>query len=339
TPESLAAKDHISPQPLTPGMFGYSLFRPTSNQGFFYDILDECNNFGVSIEGLHTETGPGVYEAALAYSPAVKMADMATLFKLAVKQIGILRYNVMPTFMAKPNHRLPGCSGHLHFSLKHMDTGKNAFTKIVNDETKQDSAQEVNEISENEWEDTKNMSETMKYFVAGVLTGLPSIMPLLAPTVNSYKRLVENYWAPVNVSWGFENRTAAIRVIAPPTSSPSATRIELRVPGADINAYLAIAATLASGLYGIENQLQIPIPPVSYARSQMGDKPLRQNEGNRLAKTLQEATLTMMEKDSIARKVLGDRFVDHFGKSRLHEWRLWETSVTNWELKRYFETV
>lgn len=128
--------------------------------------------------------GPGVYEAALAYSAALKMADMATLFKLAVKQIGILRYKVMPTFMAKPNHNLPGCSGHLHFSLKHMDTGKNAFTKIVNDQTKPDPAQKFNEILENEWEDTKNVSETMKYFIAGVLTGLPSIMPLLAPTVN-----------------------------------------------------------------------------------------------------------------------------------------------------------
>jgi len=111
------------------------------------------------------------------------------------------------------------------------------------------------------------------------------------------------------------------------------------VPGADINPYLAIAATLASGLYGIENQLQIPVPPVSYAKNQKAEKSLSQHEGNRLSKTLQEATLIMMEKDSIARKVLGDRFVDHFGKSRLHEWRLWETSVTNWEIKRYFETV
>src|SRR4051794_18105991 len=81
--------------------------------------------------------------------------------------------------------------------------------------------------------------------------------------MNSYKRLVENYWAPVNVSWGLENRTAALRLITPPISSPSSTRIELRVPGADINPYFAIAATLACGLYGIKNKLSIPIPPES----------------------------------------------------------------------------
>ena len=155
---------------------------------------------------------------------------------------------------------------------------------------------------------------------------------------------MENYWAPVNVSWGLENRTAAIRVISPPTSSASATRIEMRVSGADINPYFAISATLACGLYGIENKLPIPIPPLSYITNITREEKMKlltqnQEQEKRLAKSLQEATLTMMAKDSIARKVLGDRFVDHFGKSRLHEWKLWETSVTNWEIKRYIETV
>ncbi|CAJ0877893.1 5288_t:CDS:2 [Entrophospora sp. SA101] len=171
------------------------------------------------------------------------------------------------------------------------------------------------------------MSDEMKYFLAGVLIGLP----------------IENYWAPINVSWGLENRTAAVRVITPPISSPSSTRIELRVPGADINPYFAIAATLACGLYGIKNKLPIPIPPESdLSTTNKVDGKAVDGEilrSRKLARSLKEATDKMMEKNSIARKVLGDEFVDHFGKTRLHEWRLWENSVTNWETKRYFELV
>ncbi|RIA97066.1 hypothetical protein C1645_796056 [Glomus cerebriforme] len=345
TPETMAAKQYDSPIPLTQGMFGYSLLRPTSNQTFFYDIFDELKAFGVNLEGLHTETGPGVYEAALAYSPAMDMADSATLFKLGTKQIGLLRHGIMSCFMAKPHVDLPGCSGHLHFSLKDIKTGENVFAKNDSDVECKDEFVENGSSNSKEWKDTKAMSDTMKHFLAGILVGLPSIMPLLAPTVNSYKRLVENYWAPINVSWGLENRTAAIRVISPPTSSASATRIELRVTGADINSYFAISATLACGLYGIENKLPILMPPLSHITNKAVITPeekmniLTQHQEKRLAKTLQEATLAMMAKDSIARKVLGDRFVDHFGKTRLHEWKLWETNVTNWEIKRYFEPV
>ncbi|PKY19332.1 glutamine synthetase/guanido kinase [Rhizophagus irregularis] len=344
TPETMAAKQYNSPVPLTQGMFGYSLLRPTSNQNFFYDIFDELKSFNVNLEALHTETGPGVYEAALAYSPAMDMADSATLFKLAIKQIGILRHGIMSCFMAKPHADLPGCSGHLHFSLKSIETGENIFAKKDSSVECKNSFAENGSSNPKEWKDTKFMSDTMKHFLAGILVGLPSIMPFLAPTVNSYKRLVENYWAPINVSWGLENRTAAIRVISPPTSSASATRIEMRVSGADINPYLAISATLACGLYGIENKLPILMPPLSHVNKEIFTPEekmnlLAQHQEKRLAKNLQEATHTMMAKDSIARKVLGDRFVDHFGKTRLHEWKLWETTVTNWEIKRYFETV
>ncbi|CAI2166810.1 8834_t:CDS:2 [Funneliformis geosporum] len=339
TPETIAAKQHHLPEPLTQGMFGYSLIRPTSNQNYFYDLFDKMKEFGVDLEGLHTETGPGVYEAALSYSQAMDMADSATLFKLATKQIGILR-GVMPCFMAKPHNDLPGCSGHVHFSLKYKNTEENAFAKKYSEVD--DLVENGSNLSDKEWKDTKAMSDLMKQFLAGILVGLPSIMPLLAPNVNSYKRLVENYWAPVSVSWGLENRTAAIRIISPPTSSASATRIELRVPGADINPYFTIAATLACGLYGIENKLPVPIPPLSYINNKVGisqEDKMNLFAQNQLSKSLKEATLVMMAKDSIARKVLGDKFIDHFGKSRLHEWKLWETTVTNWETKRYFETV
>ena len=124
--------------------------------------------------------GPGVYEAAISYSTAMKMADSAVLFKLATKQIGILKHGIMPCFMAKPYDNLPGCSGHLHFSLLDIKKNKNIFAKGYDpDDYKQDKENE-----KLEWKDTKEMSNVMKHFLAGVLIGLPSIMPMLAPTIN-----------------------------------------------------------------------------------------------------------------------------------------------------------
>ena len=149
--------------------------------------------------------------------------------------------------------------------------------------------------------------------------------------LTSYKRLVENYWAPVTVSYGFENRTAALRIIAPPTCPPKNTRIEVRVPGNDVNPYLAISAILASGIYGVKHKLEPRIPPAEGNVVSQG--------GTRLARDLREATETMMAKDSFARQVLGDAIVDHFGATRMHEWKQWETAVTDWELRRYMETV
>ncbi|KAG0050042.1 hypothetical protein BGZ90_007160, partial [Linnemannia elongata] len=107
TPESLASKGHHEPEALTPGMFGYSLLRPSLNQEYFYNVFDECRDFGVNIESFHTETGPGVFEAALSYDNATRMADMANLFKLSVKQLG-MKQGIMPTFMAKPYSDQPG---------------------------------------------------------------------------------------------------------------------------------------------------------------------------------------------------------------------------------------
>ncbi|KAG0329494.1 hypothetical protein BG000_012084, partial [Podila horticola] len=124
TPDTLATKGHTAPQALTPGMFGYSLLRPTLHQDYFYGIFDQCKEFGVNIESFHTETGPGVYEAALSYDTATRMADMANLFKLSVKQLGI-KQGIMPTFMAKPYGDQPGCSGHIHFSIRDLATKTN----------------------------------------------------------------------------------------------------------------------------------------------------------------------------------------------------------------------
>lgn len=164
TIENLTSKGYQSPTPLTLGMCGYSLLRPLENQEFYYNTFDWLKQFNVDIESWHTETGPGVFEAAVSYNKAVEMGDRGTLFKTSVKQIA-KKYGIMASFMAKPYSDLPGCSGHMHFSLKNKE-GENVFA--------------VGEKSEK----YPNMTKMMVWFVAGVLKGLPSIMAILAPTIN-----------------------------------------------------------------------------------------------------------------------------------------------------------
>ncbi|KAB8073495.1 hypothetical protein BDV29DRAFT_135326 [Aspergillus leporis] len=305
---------------LTEGMFGYSLTRPVHNQDYYYGVFDACESFKCEIEGWHTESGPGVFEAALQFGEAKEMADKAGLFKYVVKSIGT-KHGITPTFMAKPRQGLPGNSGHMHISLVTSD-GKNAFLRDTPDPSPP-------------YPDVAHLSDLGRHFLAGVLTGLPDIMPMFAPTVNSYKRLVENFWAPVTVSWGLEHRAASIRLITPPTASPKGTRLEVRVPGADANPHYAMAAIVALGWRGVEKKLEIPVPPLSKGEDMGGGS----DQGVRLAKTLKEAVATFTRKDSVAREVFGDAFVNHFGGTREHEVRLWEEAVTDWEVRRYIETV
>ncbi|KAK3331220.1 glutamine synthetase [Apodospora peruviana] len=312
TPQSLPS--------LTEGMFGYSLTRPVHNKDYFYDIFNTCEKFDCNIEGWHTETGPGVFEAALEFNESKEMADRAALFKYTVKSVAT-KYGIQPCFMAKPKHGLPGNSGHMHFSLVDKD-GKNLLFR--------------EEVDPNpEYPDIVNLSDLGRHFLAGLLEGLPDVMPMVAPTINSYKRLVENFWAPVTVSWGLEHRAASIRLIAPPTAKPSATRFEIRVPGADANPYFVMAAILALGWRGVEKKLKIPVPPLGVGEDVGGDSDM----GVRLAKSLREATDRFTRTGSIAREVFGDEFVEHFGGTREHEIRLWDEAVTDWEMKRYIETV
>ena len=258
--------------PLTEGMFGYSITRPTLNKEYYYDVFDTCAKFKCDLEGWHTESGPGVYEAALEFGQISEMADRASLFKYAVKSVAN-KYGITPSFMAKPKHGLPGCSGHTHVSVVDKD-GKNLFVRETKDETPK-------------YPDIAHLSDLGRHFLAGLLEGLPDVMPLLAPNVNSYKRLVENFWAPVTVSWG------------------------------------------------VEKKLEIPVPPLGKGQ----DVGSSDDQGERLAKNLKEATDRFMRKGSIAREVFGDDFVEHYGGSRIHEIRLWDEAVTDWEMKRYLETV
>ncbi|KIJ69333.1 hypothetical protein HYDPIDRAFT_24177 [Hydnomerulius pinastri MD-312] len=342
SPETAAQKKFTQLQPLTPGMHGYSLLRTQLNQNYFNDLFDESLKFQIDIEGHHTETGPGVLETALAYTSALRMADNAVLFKFLAKSIG-MKHEVMPSFMAKPWGNLPGCSGHTHVSLKDA-SGNNIFA-CSNPKGRPDAA----------FEDTKFLSLIGEQFLAGLLDGLPDVMPLLVPTINGYKRLVggEAFWAPNAVTYGYDSRAASVRIISPPSCPPAATRFEVRVPGADMNPYFAISAIFQLGLRGIEKKMKLTIPPISTFQND----PARKKEASivpllaicphltesmsiqvvMLPSSLEEATGRMMRPGGVAREVFGDEFVDHYGGTREHEVHLWNQAVTNWEVERYLE--
>jgi len=297
-------KKGIDPTPLTPGMFGYSLLRMNQNREFFNAIQEEMQQFGVPIEGLHTETGPGVYEAAIAFSDALTQADRAILFKTGTKEIGA-RFGIMPSFMAKWNAALPGCSGHIHQSLS--DGKKNLFADAKG---------------------RHGMSKVFESYLAGQVAHLMEFAPMFWPTINSYKRLVDGFWAPVKPTWGIDNRTASFRVIS---GSPKSTRLETRCPGADVNPYLAMAAVIAAGLDGVEKGMKLTAPAIHGTNGGAENIP-------RAPRTLIETTRNFQQ-SKVARDWLGDTFVDHFAATREWEWRQWLDGVTDWELKRYFEII
>ena len=304
TPQSWAAKNGVGPETITPGMFGYSLLRVNQNREFFNGLMDEMLAFNVPIEGLHTETGPGVYEAAIGFSEALEQADRAILFKTGAKEIGA-RFGIMPSFMAKWSAQYPGCSGHIHQSLS--DGKANQFF---------------------DGKSPRKMSKLFESYLAGQVACLMEFAPMFWPTINSYKRLVDGFWAPVKPTWGIDNRTASFRVIA---GSQKATRLETRCPGADVNPYLAMAAVIAAGLYGVEKGLKLTAPPITGTNEGAENIP-------RAPRTLIETTRNFSN-SKIARDFLGDTFVEHFAATREWEWRQWLDGVTDWELKRYFEII
>lgn len=304
TPQTTREKDYRNLTPLSPGMFGYSVLRTTLNNPFFQDLFQQLTQYGVPIEGLHTETGPGVLEAAIRHSEGLEAGDRAVLFKTGVKEIAY-RHGVMATFMAKISEQLPGCGGHVHQSL--WKKSSNVFFDA---------------------RDRNGMSEVLGQYIAGQLHCLPYILPMFAPTVNSYKRLVEGAWAPTTLTWAVDNRTVALRAI---TGGSKSSRLETRVIGADANPYLAIAAALASGLYGIRKKLRLKQPATK------GNGYTDFSNGT-LPGTLEAATRQMRE-SSIAAELFGETFTDHFLRTREWEWRQHLKAVTDWEFRRYFEII
>ena len=306
TPQTANDKQFKNLTPLTPGMFGYSILRSSLENTYFSDLFESLKKFNVPLEGIHTETGPGTYEAAISYSEVLEAADRALLFKTAVKEIAY-KHGIIATFMAKINENLPGCGGHVHQSLWDRSGKKNLF---------------YNE------KDKMKMSDVAKSYVAGQLHCLPYILPMFAPTVNSYKRLVEGAWAPTTLTWSSDNRTVALRILA---NSSKSCRLETRVIGSDVNPYLAMAGCLAAGLYGIKNKLKLKQPAT------VGNGYKDYSNGT-LPSTLIEAT-QKMKTSKLAKELFGEIFVEHFTQTREWEWRQHLKAVTDWEYRRYFEII
>lgn len=307
TPQSVREKGYQNLEPVTPGMFGYSVLRNSVHAEFYHDLLETMEVFDCPIEGLHTETGPGVLEAAIRHAPGLEAADRAALFKTFTK-VFAQQNGLMATFMAKWSNDYPGQSGHLHVSLNDLSTGTNAFYDP---------------------DGPHQMSGTMRHFLAGQVRYLPELLALVCSTINSYRRLVPGLWAPTTSTWGVENRTTAIRVIP---GGPKGQRCEYRVAPADANPYLAAAAALASGLRGIEERLELPpaIEGNAYTDPAAAERPL--------PATLSESA-TALRQSALAREAFGSAFVEHYAATRDWEVRQFRQSVSDWDRARYFEII
>lgn len=307
TPDSIREKGFRGLQPITPGYFGYSVLRNSVHAEMYQDLLELCEVMDFPLEGLHTETGPGVLEAAITVDEAGSAADKANLFKSFVK-VWAQRRDMMATFMAKWSNDYPGQSGHIHVSLQRIDSGENVFF----DESK-----------------SANMSDLQRQFLAGQQAFMPELCAMYAQTVNAYSRMVPGFWAPTDATWGIENRTTALRVI---TGSESSQRVEFRLGSADANPYIALAAALGSGLMGIEQKLE-PEPQVTgNAYEQSFPRHLA------LPGTLDEA-VDRLAGSTLARSLFGDAFVNHYAGTRTWECREYRKHISDWELQRYFEII
>ncbi|WP_444889525.1 glutamine synthetase family protein [Microbulbifer sp. ANSA002] len=307
TPESVREKGFRNLKPFTPDWFGYSMLRNSVHAELYREILEmgECMDF--PLEGLHTETGPGVLEAAIAVDRVEAAGDKAALFKTFMKVLA-QRMGLMATFMSRWSSDLPGQSGHIHLSLRDLNNGNAAFF---------DGSQ------------PQGISETMRYFIAGQQRLMPEFLALFAPTINSYRRLVPGFWAPTGANWGVENRTTALRAIP---GGEKSQRVEYRLGAADANPYLALAAALGSGLYGIMQQWQPSTPIEGNAYT------LTQEAQQALPTTLWDATQRLKNSET-AHELFGSEFIEHFAASREWEEREYRRHVTDWELDRYFEII
>jgi len=306
TSHSVREKNYRNLKPITPGYFGYSVLRSSVLAEFYRDLLQLCETMDMSLEGLHTETGSGVLEAAIGVDLSLAAADKAALFKTFTKALA-QRRGWMATFMAKWSRDWPGQSGHLHLSLKDRN-GKGAF---------------------HDPNAPHFMSATMRHFLAGQQLLMPQLLAMISPTVNSYTRLIPGFWAPTHATWGVENRTCALRVIP---GSAKSQRIEYRVGAADGNPYIVTAAALGAGLWGIEHKLEPTDPIVGNSYDKRHPARLA------LPATLWEAA-QRLKASKAARALFGDAFVEHYAATREWEERENRKHISDWQLQRYFEII
>ena len=304
TPYSVIEKDYRGLVPATPELSTYSLHRLAMIDEVIREIREHMNAYGIPIEAANTEYGPGQIEINLHHCPPLEAADRVLLYKDGVRQIAE-RHGYVACFMAKVSGDGAGSSGHIHQSIRRLD-----------------------EPDENAFWDPEGRCESrlMRAAIAGQIAAMGEQTIFHCPTVNSYKRKVEGSWAPTSAAWGRDNRTTALRVIAREAAS---CRIEHRLPGADANPYLAIAACIGGALHGIEHDLMPPAPVVGNAYEQSGAP---------LPASLEEA-ITAAGPGTVSRAAFGDEFADHFLATRRWECDRHREAVSDWERRRYFARI
>jgi glutamine synthetase len=289
--------------PLSSGL-SYSLGELGGFDRFIRALVPALEALGIELSAVHTEAGPGLLELNLGARPALRAADDAALTKMAVKDLAATM-GLRASFLAKTAPGEEGSSGHVHLSC--WSDGANAFRPS----------------------DARTLPAVLRSAIAGVLEHLPAASLLLNPTINSYKRLVPGWFAPVNASWGVENRSCAVRAIVR-KDHPELCRLECRRPGADANPYLAIAAIAASVTDGIKRKLTPPaaVEGDAYSRGELLELP-----GSL------ESAINSFQSDQVLRQALDERFSDYFVISREWELKAFRGAVTDWERDRYMRTV
>ncbi|WP_460419126.1 glutamine synthetase family protein [Pseudomonas sp. microsymbiont 2] len=260
----------------------------------FEDLYHWCDAQGLDLDTLSHESGPAQMEVNFRHGDALRLADQLIVFKRTLHEAA-LKHGIGATFMAKPIACQPGSAMHIHQSVQSLDSGKNLFAT-----------------------DDGAMSEQFLHYIGGLQRYIPHLLPLFAPNVNAFRRFLPDNCAPVNVAWGHDNRTVGLRV---PTASVAAMRVENRLPGADANPYLALAATLLCGYLGLHEQLE-PTPPLSGRAYD--------HDGLSLSHTLEEA-LARMEACDTLKTYLGDRFVQGYVAVKRTEHRHYRQVISTWE--------
>ncbi len=287
----------------------------TSYEGFkvLRDIITALKSFNIIVETGHHEVGKGQYEIDFHYGNALETADKMLTLKYTIKKIAQMN-GLRATFMAKPIAGVPGSGMHTHQSLFDERTGQNLF------------------YDEN---DTYRLSKTAYHFIAGQMKHIKAMSAILCPTVNSYKRLVTGFEAPVYITWASMNRTALIRVPKWFKQKSNSARIELRCPDPTCNPYLAFAVMLKAGLEGIEHKLE-PDKPVEENIFKLDQEVLRMKKIDMLPSTLNEA-LTYMKQSQMIKTTLGDALFNKYLDIKNHEYSEYKQQVTYWEVQRYID--
>jgi glutamine synthetase len=279
--------------PSVPYILDYHILASSYDEPFMREVRTSMKAAGMAVESSKGEAWAGQHEINFRFADAVKAADDHVVYKNGIKELAYQRGQSV-TFMAKPHHDWVGSSCHIHSSL--WENGKAAFA---------------------------GESDVFKHYLAGQIACAADLAIFIAPTINSYKRFAAGSWAPTTLAWGYDNRTCGFRIVG----HGSALRGETRIPGADANPYLAFAALLAAGLYGIEQKLELG--PALEGNAYTSD-------AERFPHALREA-IARLEQSAVARQLLGDEVIDHYLNYARTEQELFDKTVTGYERERMFE--